>query len=152
MERSRNAFTLIELIIAVAILGVIAMIAVPRLQYAVVYGKQADTVARKIMTDLRRARNLAITNAASNTDGFAVNMLGATPYGSYEIENLDTGEAVDTYTIDDVVSCSGGRTFEFGPLGNLKDGSDNTLTVSASDKEFTITIISATGMIQCSEN
>jgi len=152
MARKRQAHTLIELIIIVLIVAALAVVAVPRLQFTALYRKQADSVARKIITDLRRTRTLAISDAANNTDGFALNMTGSAPYSAYEIVNLDTSATVDTLTIDSDISCSGGSTFRFGPLGNLLAGSGTQLTVSAQGKTFTITIISATGAVKCQES
>ncbi len=150
MKNECKAHTLVELIIIVAILGALAFIAVPRLQFAAVYRKQADTVARKIVTDLRRTRRLAISNAATNTGGFALNRTGST----YEIVDLSDGSTIPngTFSIDSKISCSGGTGFQFGTLGNLKTGSDSQLTVSSNGKTFTISIIPATGIIQCTEN
>ena len=147
-----TGFTLVELILIVLFLGIFAVIAVPRLQFATLHGKQADTVARKIVTDLRRTRRLAISDAANNTSGFALNMTGSAPYSAYEIENLNTSATVDSHTIDSDISCTGGATFQFGPLGNLLAGSDTQLTSAAGGKTFTITIISATGAVKCQEN
>jgi len=132
------------------ILGALAFVAIPRLQFATVYRKQADTVARKIITDLRRTRRLAISDAADNTDGYTLNRTGST----YEIVDLSDGTTIPngTFSIDSKISCSGGTSFQFGPLGNLKTGADSQLTVSSSGKTFTISIIPATGVIQCSEN
>lgn len=141
-----------ELLIVILILGIMAYIAVPRVQLATVHKKEADTTARKIITDLRRTRRLAISDAANNTDGYKLNMTGASPYSAYEIVNLDTSETVDTLAIDSDVSCTGGSTFEFGPLGNLKSGSDTQLTVAAQGKTFTIDIVSGTGAVKCTEN
>jgi len=150
MKNKCNAHTLVELIVIVVILGVLACIAVPRLQFATVYRKQADTVARKIVTDLRRTRRLAISDAATNTNGFALNRTGLT----YQIVDLSDGTTIPngTFSIDPKIFCSGGTSFQFGTLGNLKTGSDSQLTVSAQGKTFTISIIPATGMIQCTEN
>ncbi len=152
MAKKRKAYSVIELIIIVLIVAALAFIAVPRLQFAALYRRQADTVARKIVTDLRRTRRLAISDAANNTDGFALNMTGASPYSAYEIVNLNTSATVDSHTIDSDISCTGGATFQFGPLGNLKAGSDTQLTVAAKGKTFTITTISATGTVKCTEN
>lgn len=150
--RKPNAYTFVELIIILLFLGALAVIAVPKLNFSAIFKQQADCLARKIVTDLRRTRSLAISDAASNTDGFALNMTGSSPYTGYEIVKLDTEETVDSHTIDSDVSCTGGDEFQFGPLGNLLSGSDTQLTVSASPKTFTITITSATGMVKCAEN
>jgi Tfp pilus assembly protein FimT len=150
--RKARAFSLVEAIIAVVFVGIIAMIAVPRLNFAAVPRQKADCVASKIVADLRRTRGLAISHAADNSKGFSLTMLGTVPYAGYEIVNADTTEVVDYHTIDSAVSCTGGNNFEFGPLGNLRPGSDTQLIVSAEGKTLTITIISATGTIKCVEN
>jgi Tfp pilus assembly protein FimT len=153
MTANKNAgYSLIELVVIVVFLGIIAAIAVPRLNFSAVSKNKADTLARKIVTDLRRTRSLAISDAANNTVGFALNMTASEPYSGYNIENLQTSETVDSYTIDSNINCTGGATFQFGPLGNLKTGSDTQLMVSASGKTFTITITAATGMLKCTEN
>ena len=136
------------------VVGALAFIAVPRLQFAALYRKQADTVARKIVTNLRRTRRLAISDAANNTDGYALNMTGD-PYTGYEIVNLSTSTTITngTFSIDSAISCTGGAIFQFGPLGNLLAGSDTLFNVSAEGEEkFTITIIPATGTVKCTEN
>lgn len=148
----RRGVTLVELVLLVLFIGAFAVISVPRLNFSAVSRQKADVTARKIVTDLRRARRMAISDAAGNTAGYALNMTGSSPYAGYEIENLDTEATVDSHTIDSDVSCTGGSAFNFGPLGNLLVGSDTQLTVSASGRSFTITLTSATGMARCTEN
>ena len=148
MVRQEKAITLVELILIVLFLGILAAITVPRLNFPAITRKQADTVARKIVTDLRRTRRLAISNAADNTDGYALNRTGLT----YKIVDSSDGTTIETFSIDSKISCSDGTSFQFGPLGNLKTGADSQLTVSAEGKTFTISIIPATGIIQCTEN
>jgi len=150
--KKKNGYSLIELVVIVVFLGIIAAIAVPRLNFSAISKNKADTLARKIVTDLRRTRSLAISDAANNTAGFALNMTASAPYSGYEIENLQTSETVDSHVIYSNINCTGGATFQFGPLGNLKPGSDTQLAVSASGKTFTITITAATGMVKCTEN
>ena len=150
--KNKTGYSLIELVVIVVFLGIIAAIAVPRLNFSATSRQKADTIARKIVTDLRRTRRLAISDAANNTAGFALNMTDSAPYSGYEIENLGTSETVDSHVIDSDINCTGGATFQFGPLGNLKAGSDTNLAVSASGKTCTITITAATGMVKCTEN
>ena len=152
MAQKRTAYSLVELVIVVIFLGVIAAIAVPRLNFAIISGQKADTTAWKIVTDLRRTRSLAVSNAAENTTGFALNMTGSAPYSGYEIQNLNTSAIVDSHTIDSNINCTGSNQFKFGPLGNLLTGSGNQLVVSASGKTFTITLTTATGTVKCTEN
>lgn len=151
MAETRDGYSLTELIIIVVFLGILAAIAVPRFNFAIIAKQKANSQARKIVTDLRRTRRLAISDAADNTDGYALNMTGSSPYTGYEIVDLSDSSTVDSYNIDSAVTCTGGSEFQFNYLGNLKTGSDTQLTVSAQGKTFTINIISATGTIKCTE-
>jgi len=144
MAARRTAFSLIEAIVIVVILGAMAFIAVPRLNFAVLYRKQAHTVAKQIVTDLRRTRTLAITRAATNSTGFSLQITGST----YQIIDDSNGTTVDSQMIDSHISCGGGSQFLFGPLGNLRAGS-TPLTVSSAGRTYTITVITGTGIVEC---
>jgi Tfp pilus assembly protein FimT len=154
MAKNKTAYSVIELIIFVLFLGIFAAISVPKMTFFIISKQKAETVANKIVTDLRRTRRLAISDAATNTDGFELNMTGVGPYTGYEIVNLNTSTTITngTFSIDSDISCDGGENFQFGPLGNLKIGSGTQLTITDGEKIFTITITSATGMVKCTEN
>ena len=117
----KAAFSFVELIIIVLILGIFALIAVPRFNYALISKQKAETTARKIITDLRLTRRLAISDAANNVKGFELKMVGNT----FELENVNTHTTVSSFPIDSDVTviCPTGSRFIFGPLGNLKPGS-----------------------------
>jgi type II secretory pathway pseudopilin PulG len=152
MSRDNKAFTLAELILVVFLLGIMAFVAVPRLQFATLRRMQADTVAGGLAADLRLARALAVDHSATNVVGFGLSMTGAEPYSGYDIINLDTDEIIESYTIAPEIQCTGGSDFRFGPLGNLLSGSDNQIVVSAEGRSFTINVISGTGTVQCVED
>jgi Tfp pilus assembly protein FimT len=154
MKYQRAAFSFVELIIIVSLLGIFAVIAVPRFNYAIISRQKAETTARKIVTDLRLTRRLAISDAANNTKGFELKMVGSVPYNSYEIENVDTKATITSHSLDSDlnISCPTGIRFIFGPLGNLETGSATQMIVSAEGRSFTITINSATGTIKCVES
>ena len=121
-------------------------------QPSVITKNKAGTTARKIATDLRRTRRLAISDAANNNKGFELKMLpSSSPYTSYEIENLDTDATVDSHTIDSQVSCNGDKDFDFEPLGNLKNGSSTEITVEGGGRSYLITVTVATGAVKCVE-
>ena len=149
-----KAYSFVEVIIIVMIVGIFAFVAVPRFNRASILKNKAETIAMKIVTDLRLARRLAISDAANNTEGFELKMVGSYPFTAYEIENVDTEETYASYTLNSGtnVSCPSGTRFIFGPLGNLITGSGSSIIVSAGGGSFTITIISATGTIKCVEN
>ena len=139
-----------EVIIVVLIIGAIACIAVPRLNFAAIYRKQSHTVAKKITTDLRRTRTLAIVNAATNSTGFTLRMTGSSPYTGYQITNDANSAVVETQSLDSHITCTGNSEFRFGPLGNLRSGSGTSLNVASSGRTYTITLISGTGIVKCS--
>jgi Tfp pilus assembly protein FimT len=151
MTAKRTAYSLAEMIVVVLILGAMAVIAIPRLNLTTIYSKQANAVAKKVATDLRRTRTLAISKAVNNPSGYKLQMVGSSPYTSYQIIDSNVAATVvDTLTIDSGISCTGGSLFKFGPLGNLLTGSSSTpITVSYGGKTYTITVISATGIVQC---
>jgi Tfp pilus assembly protein FimT len=154
-SRHHSGFTVAELLIIILILGAVTYIAVPRLQWGAVHYLEAKTVARKLVTDLRRTRSLALRDGATNTQGFALRMAGSAPYASYEIMDLSNDDVIDTHTIDNghvEVSSSGGRTFQFGPLGNLVGGSGTQLTVAGNGQSFILTLVPATGSVFCTED
>ena len=145
MAGKRTGYSLAEIIMIVIILGAMAFIAVPRLNFAVLYRNQSHMVAKKIVTDLRRTRTMAISKAASNPTGFTLRVAGST----YQIIDDSNSVTVDSQTSDSHISCGGGTDFRFGPLGNLRSGSSSQLTVSAEGRTYTITVISATGIVEC---
>ena len=151
MAKNKTAYSLIELIIFVLFLGIFAAITVPKMTFFIISKQKAETFANQVVTDLRWTRRLAISDAATNTDGYELNMIGGGPYTGYEIVNLNTSTTITngTFSIDSDITCNGGANFQFGPLGNLKIGSGTQLTVTDGEKTFTITITSATGMVKC---
>jgi hypothetical protein len=127
---------------------------VPRFNYALISKQKAETTARKIVIDLRLTRRLAISDAANNTKGYELKMVGSIPYNCYEIKNVDTQATISSHALDSgiSISCPTGIRFIFGPLGNLETGSATQMIVSAEGRSFTITINSATGTIKCFES
>ena len=161
-EENRRAFSLVELMLIVAFLGVFAAIAIPRLDYGIVRRYKAEATAKKILTSLRLTRSFAISDAATNDRGFALRFDG--PGGSgvrtgYEIMDRDTQPptVAREYTIDpDVTVTSDKKSMRFGPLGNILEspsgGFPSEITASADGKIFTIGFLIGTGTITCTEN
>ena len=150
--KKQNAHTLVEMILVVIFVGILSAIALPRINFAIIRRQKADTLASKMVTEFRRVRRLAITDAANNALGYQVSMTGGPPYTGYDIVNLDTLAVLESHTIDSDVSCTGGTIFKFGPLGNLLGGSGTQLDTAADGRIFTITLVTSTGMIKCVEN
>ena len=147
-----TAYSLVELLIVVAILSTLAFVAVPRLQFGAIRQRKAEVAALDVVAALRRTRSLAILNAATNQTGFALQIQRAGGNTSYQITDLSNSSVVDSHSLDSEVTCTGGQSFQFGPLGTLKQGSDSALSVSAGGRTCAITIVAGTGLVKCNES
>ncbi len=155
MTRSFWGFSLAEMLVVVAITGVMAAVVVPRLSYGLVRHKKAEATAYKLLTDLRMTRSLAIRDAATNTKGYKLEMTGSSPYSGYTIENYTTHEVVATHAFEAnvTVSCTGLKKFVYEPLGNLKhDESGTVIIVAAAGSTYALNldVVSATGAVKVS--
>jgi len=144
----RNAHTLAELVVVVMILGVLATIALPRLQFRAVHQKKLAAAAHKLTADLRRARSMALRDAATNSNGFEIKRTG-NPWTGYEILALPN-TTVDTVTFDSGITVTGDNKYDFGPLGNLTTGG-SAIDLSVDSDAFQITFVAATGAVICTE-
>jgi prepilin-type N-terminal cleavage/methylation domain-containing protein len=148
---NRCGHTLVEVVVVVALMAIVAIVAVPRLQWGAVTAGQAEATARKLLVDLRRARSHAIAHALQIPEGCALRMTGASPYDAYRIVSLGDSEIIAEHPIAATVRCTGGSDFEFGTLGQLKDGSDTQVVVAGDGKTFVLNVTPATGIATCSE-
>jgi prepilin-type N-terminal cleavage/methylation domain-containing protein len=152
MGRQKKAFTLIEVILVVLLLGIVAVIAVPRISFSVSSGQKADSLAKKLTTDLRRTRMLAISNAATNPTGFTLKMTGSAPfYSGYQIIDDSNSTVVNSQTIGSKIMFTGSSQFSFGPLGSLRNTSSTLLMLQIiiQNRYYKISITSATGIVKC---
>jgi Tfp pilus assembly protein FimT len=150
MRVKRKAVTLIELLIIVLIIAAMTFVAIPRFSMATAKAGRAAAMAQKIAAGIRYTRSLAISNAATNSQGFSLNMTGSGSYTGFQIVDLSTSNVVKTESIDPAVSCTGANDFKFGPLGNRLVDSDS-LAIGGGGKTFSVTVISATGMVKCQQ-
>ena len=149
INKKLNAFTLTELIVAVLVIGIIAAVSVPRMNFSTIGKLNADVQSKKMVSLMRRTRALAVSNAATNSSGYRLSMTGGSPYSGYEIIDIGSSSTVDTGSIDSNIGCTGGSTFNFGPMGNRLSPTGTMLVVSDGGSIYNITVVSATGMVKC---
>jgi len=144
----REAFSLVELVLIVAIMLVLLAIAVPILPSGVLGKADAYGTARMIASDIRLTRRLAITNASQNSSGYALILTPSSPYQNYKIVDLSTGGTVgEVKAIPAGVICTGDNQFPFEPLGNLNLPSPPQLTFSKGGYQCTLSVTTATGRV-----
>ncbi len=115
----RTGFTLVELILVVAVLAILVSIAIPRIGWGTMGKVQAETAARQFSDYLKLARSLAITHASSNSEGYEVVLSPSKPY-TYSLINANTSDVIKgPVALPEGVNRRGDRTYQFTPLGNL---------------------------------
>jgi len=107
MRRSRNGFTLVELMVVIAIMGILAVIAVPFFFGA---EQRLQGAARGLMGDINKAKSLAVKSNSPHSIVIASN--------GYEIQNSD-GTPLKTVPLSGYAS---GVKFEKGSAVNLTIG------------------------------
>lgn len=149
MKHSSAGIGLIEVLFVLLLTALLAAIAVPRLPMGAVRKQSVKTAAHQLAADLRWARQSALAGAAQNPSGYELVMEGTEPYTGYSIRNRQTGQTVSSFSFSSGLVCTGGKTFAFGPLGNLLTGSASQIQISADGVEFNLTVIPATGAVVC---
>jgi type II secretory pathway pseudopilin PulG len=139
-----------EMLLVVIIIGVLAVVAVPRFNMASVHTQSDEAMVRKLTTDLRKTRMMAIANAADNSSGFQLRINTSAPK-SYVIRNLQTSATVETFPVDSRITFSGTTQFSFTPLGALSPATNVQLTVTGQGKSWLFDIYGCTGSAKCTE-
>ncbi|MGH7858971.1 MAG: GspH/FimT family pseudopilin [Candidatus Binatia bacterium] len=151
MTRPSRGFTLLELLVALALVGVLVAIAVPRVS-AIIPGALLDQAARSLATDLRFARVKAI---AENRRRRLVVELDR---GAYRVE----ADAEGTFVSEGAPrTLPGGVTFDasassrvsngqisitFQPRGNTADNS--TIALAVAGRTGRRVIVSTAGRVR----
>jgi type II secretory pathway pseudopilin PulG len=138
------------MLLVVMIIGILAVVAVPRFSMSSVSAKQDEAFIRKLTADLRKTRMMAIANAADNSSGIQLRINTSVPK-SYEIRNLQTSATVETFPVDSHITFSGTTQFSFTTLGALSPTASVQLTVTGVSKSWLFDIYGYTGSVKCTE-
>jgi len=132
---------LIELLLTVALLAIIVSIAIPRAGWSTMGVVQSKTAARQFANYLKLTKSLAITNSATNNQGYKITLSPSSPYTSYSIINAASMATVKgPIDIPAGVTCTGDAEFHFTPLGQLQLGSGLTVEFSKSGDTTTVSV------------
>ena len=136
----RTGFSLIELVLVVALLAVLTSIAIPRIGWETMDNAQVETAARQFSDYLKLARSLAITHASSNGEGYTVALSSSQPY-TYSLSNADTSVVVKgPIELPEGVSRSGDLTYQFTPIGGLSGSGTLSVQFSKSGNTSVVTV------------
>jgi prepilin-type N-terminal cleavage/methylation domain-containing protein len=139
-NKIRTGFTLIELVLTVAVLAILVSIVIPRVGWETMGKVQAETAARQFSDYLKLARSLAITHASSNSEGYKVVLSPSQPY-TYSLINSDTLDVVKgPVALPEGVDRSGDRTYQFKPLGNLSVSRELSVQFSKSGDTTVVSV------------
>lgn len=144
-----RAFTLLELVLVLSIVGVLSAIAVPRFQRSIVKAR-ADAAANRIAADLRLARARAIQKSTTQSVVFT-RAAGNDAYGLPGVPGLANPSAAyrvslsgEPYLASFVsVTAGGDQTLIYDGFG-VPD-SAATIVVQAGEFQRTITVDATTG-------
>jgi type II secretory pathway pseudopilin PulG len=148
----RAGHTLIEQIAVVLILSVLASVAVVRLHPAILAGVRAHADVRLLVHELRRTREEALLQAPTNPAGFAMCLDGVGTVRGYRIVDLTDSTCVREGRFSSRLRCAGGRCYAFGPLGNLKQGSDTQTVVDSRGTQYVLDVEPMTGAVRWARN
>ncbi|SHI34950.1 prepilin-type N-terminal cleavage/methylation domain-containing protein [Propionispora hippei] len=151
MFRSQKGFALIELLVAIAILGILAGIAGINLRYGIAKN-DLTTATSQLAADIRTMQQLSMEKAIDDTSA-AINITFAT--GSYQIitdQSTNTGFSSRTLPSSITLSSSNGNTLAFNP-SNLSTNTATMVTLTSSilpktENKQTIIISRMTGRIR----
>jgi len=145
-DKIRAGFTVIELVLTVAVLAILVSIVIPRIGWGAMGKVQAETAARQFSDYLKLARSLAITHASTNGTGYNVVLSSNQPY-TYSLNNAATSVVVKgPIALPAGVSRSGDRTYLFTPLGTLSVSHELSVQFSKSG-DTTVVSVTPVGRI-----
>lgn len=138
--KSKPGFTLMEVLTVVILLGILALIAVPRFANA---KKLSYTTARELVGDLRNTRSLAINTGVMH---YLKLFPPEGPYTEYKIFDSSNNQIGNTQAIPNEVTCTASTdTFSFNYLGSCNNGTDASITFEGEGETYTVQITGFTG-------
>lgn len=152
-QHRRRAFTYLELIIVIGVLGIVASIAVPRFGNLIAR-RHIDAAATRIATDLALAQREAKFSSTTQTVSFDVGTDSYTLVGMEDPDHPGLEYAVqlteEPYNAS-IASADFGGDFEVVFDGYGVPDSDGTLVVAVGNYRKTLTLNADTGRVTVSD-
>ena len=141
MQKSKNAFTMIELVFVIVVLGILAAIAVPRLA-----GTRDDATIAKGRADIASIRSALVTEKQSRlivgSNSYAPLGSGTYTFRGNTYKQIDNGGmfgGILMYPIASSASDNGWSSSASGTYTYKVSGSAHTLTYTPADGRFLCT-------------
>ena len=152
-RRADSAFTIVELLIVVLIMGVFAAAATPTFFDSLLFHR-VELAARRVQADLELAQKTARSTSATQTISFS----GATYTLSAAVKGLDRPDEVysvdlssEPFELDSVtVDFLGTSSTAFDGYGKPTKG--GTVVLSVKDHQCTVTLDATTGHVTLTSN
>jgi prepilin-type N-terminal cleavage/methylation domain-containing protein len=137
-----SGLTLVEIIIVMAIIGILAATIVPRFDFTTTSRASVDGAAYMIASDIRYAQEWAMANRISKSVTFAS---GSSAYTFGPTNNMDpSGRLPSGVTINNNL------TITFNSLGEPTAGGGSSVAVSGGGQTKTISVVNYTGKVNIS--
>lgn len=142
INRFKKGFTLIELGLVVAIIGIMAAILIPRFHTNTLNDKRAETVSQQLKTDLLLTRQLSINTNISHLLHIDIQ---TNTYAIYRLSISPENKVGHTRTFHQALVISGDLTHTFTQKGTLLGGGNTSLQINHSGQFWQININGLTG-------
>jgi prepilin-type N-terminal cleavage/methylation domain-containing protein len=139
---SKSGMTFIEVILVMAIIGILSAVLIPKFNFAISSKASADGAAYMIASDIRYAQEFAMANRISKSVNFTT---GSSIYTFSPTHNLDpSGQLPSGVKID------GNFTITFNSLGEPTTGGDGSVSITGGGLTKAISVVNYTGKVNIS--
>jgi len=138
----QSGMTLIEVIMIMAIIGILSAIVVPKFDFATSSKASVDGAAYMIASDIRYAQECAMADRVSKSVIFTS--------GSSVYTFIPTGNFDPSGQLPSGVTINNNFTITFNSLGEPTTGGGGSVTVSGGGQSKTISVVNYTGKVNIS--